>query len=1253
VTEREALDAATDGPAAEARGRQRPATDGSARMAAGGAPPGAPVRGGRPRVPALLALQRQAGNAAVTALVRGDDDGPTVQREVDGGQQSAINAQAGQVAERAERAADERDPDEPVPPIDPGAKAAARAEQRGAFAQPDKVSGQRAQVEQAASETKSQAAAPAEPVAPVSSGAPPTPPAAAVQPAAVAGQSADAAGRVQEAVAGASRLTEPPLPEPVTAPPTVDPLDSTGAPLPIDPAGDIAAGLVATRIAHLRHGAHLLAVDAVSNQGRAQALRAGITRAQGKIDEAEGSIGTVRGHVAHRRTVVEQAGSALETSQQKAATVAAEAPGVAAKADEGQADSSPMAAEATDLASTASGAQPDDAEAAAKSQEQSGQISQVSGSLGSIDSAIGQTGQRAQGLQEEAAQAQADNATSAATIDGASSTLDETDARLDELDGQNQAARGQVEALSGRPDEIDTGAAAQAADAAAAIASSQAQEARLRTTQESFRSDLAGLPGPSPRRRGGGGGGAVVQRQAEPGARERFPSLDALAQEISNDVPTERERAEGSARLDKRRHDELAEINAAAGGDFSRLDTGQRAGLALRLTFSRSFSSLGETNWPKFGLDMLRGFVDPRVSMAGIVSGLGMILSGGANLLSAEQWERDPLGNLLKSAADIATGVTVVLGSIAGLAVAIIAISAALILVSFGTLSPIFLPVISICSTVAATVGPWALTAAKVALVLNAMVFIKNLIDAATAKNATELLSESEAMGEDVSAMGNMAMQIAGDKIGEAVGPHVTGVVDGVQGRLASSGTMAGTALASSMDDIGAAMARGQARADAWAGRDVPTAAGAAGESAATGGDTAAPAPEAAPAPTVEPAATGGGAAADTGPAPAVDSGGGGGAPETAPAPTVEPATGGAAPEPAGGGAAPETAPAPTTEPAGGGAAPETAPAPTTEPAAGGAAPETAPAPTTEPAGGGAAPETAPAPTTEPAAGGAAPETAPAPTTEPAGGAEPAPAGPELQDVPEAAGATPANDNATQPSPEANEAVLEATGTDDVGPAPSTDGQGPTSTEPGGGGDGSGGGPDELDQLIADQAADMATDPGLTDVEPGGDWPENPMDLPEYEGGVAQASEAFERLPGARGKKTVGGTAGGESPTESGYVDSPGYEGKAEAGDRVDVEGREAGHETEPHVFDPKDTPGGYENSHAERQKAVSSPGEPLAASRLLCPGCQRWFGARARMMEAPQFVADPSGVHVFMPDGRHWVQPHPSGAVVHHPGGG
>jgi hypothetical protein len=181
------------------------------------------------------------------------------------------------------------------------------------------------------------------------------------------------------------------------------------------------------------------------------------------------------------------------------------------------------------------------------------------------------------------------------------------------------------------------------------------------------------------------------------------------------------------------------------------------------------------------------------------------------------------------------------------------------ILVSWGFLAPVLLPVISICSTVAATVGPWAITAAEIALVLNGLVFIKNLVDAATAPTAAELQKESMAMGEDVNAMGMMAMQIAGDKLGKAVGPKIGGALEGVQGRLANSGTASGTMLANNMTKIGGAMAQGNARADAWAGRDVPMAAGTQAEAGngggGAGGADPAPAAATADAPAVAPAA--------------------------------------------------------------------------------------------------------------------------------------------------------------------------------------------------------------------------------------------------------------------------------------------------------------------------------------------------------------------------------------------------------------
>jgi len=152
-------------------------------------------------------------------------------------------------------------------------------------------------------------------------------------------------------------------------------------------------------------------------------------------------------------------------------------------------------------------------------------------------------------------------------------------------------------------------------------------------------------------------------------------------------------------------------------------------------------------------------------------------------------------------------------------------------------------------------------------------------------------------------------------------------------------------------------------------------------------------------------------------------------------------------------------------------------------------------------------------------------------------------------------------------------------------------------------------------------------------------WPENPMDLPEYQRSAESAQGARDSLPEARGQKTVARTEGGDV-FESGWTDSPGFEGKPGQTERVGVEGAEAGHETDPHVFDPKGTEGGYESSHAERQAAVASPDDPVGVSRDICAACQSWFKARAVSRGIPQFVADPAGTHVFMPDGRQIVIP-------------
>lgn len=1178
----------------------------------------------------VFALQHQIGNRAVSALLsRSGPSGPIVQRKADEGQAASIRTRANAVAAEAEEAAEDRDEDERPPEVDPSERRAAAGEQQGSFAQPDKVSTPAAETQQAATQTQAEADAPADAIGEKEKGAERGEGKEDIGPAeAAVAACAAATEESQAAVALAEALPEPEVPTPVEPPLEVSPVDSTGAPLPVHPGAEAAVGLVAAQIGELRSGAYRLALDARANHARSHVLRAGIVEAHGKIDEASGSIETVQQHVEHRRGVVEQANTALEASNEKADTVAAEAPGIAAKADEGREDSAPMASEASELAGSASSQTPDDAEAAAKAQEQGGQINQVSGSLTSIDSAIGQTGERARSLQSDAEHAKGSNAESASTVADATAKLDETDGKLAELVAKNEAARSRISGMADRPAELATGAGAQARDAATILAKSHDHEARLRAVQEAYAAELRGIPGPpqprddvavpagsnrslsrTPIRPSQAIAHSAVanhavdqsqERQDSPGGeRERIAEFDEWAGAISGDEPTEAQRAEQSEQAQRRQLEQLAQINAEAGGDFSTLDAGERAGLALRLTFTSTFNGLSQTNWPKFGADILRGFVDPRVSLAGVVSGLGMIASGGANLLSLEQWRNDPLGNFLKSSADIATGVTTVLGSIAGLAVAIIAISAALILLSWGFLSPVLLPVISFCGTVAATVGPWALTAAKVAIVLNALVFIKNLIDAATATTAQELLDESNAMGEDVKGMAGAAMEIVGDsRMGQAVGARVSrglGAVSGRLPRIPGSGTRVGANVAMNLGDISAAMGGAARRSGASAAPDAPSARAAADAGpradAASVGDS--PRVESAP----DPARTHG---ADAGTrvdgAEAVAVPGHPASLETSPTAAQARADAGAA---SGSGSPPA--------PDAGGPPPGGGPPPTRDG-------DSPPPPGGRPDGPGRV-----EPTT-PAAAEIAPELQ-----------RGRPAADALNDlegrIEGLEGMPAANDliesfDAIDPrAPNAQERIAaleervrqwEREGNRDF--EQQTQGE-------------------AIGERVSAQEA--AAEQGARQAPHDGDvWPENPLDLPEYQGWMESAAAARDSLPQPRGNKTVAGAEGGDV-FESGWVDTPGFEGKGPASDRVMTEGIEAGHETQSHVFDPRNGEGGYETSHAERQAASAAPDQPIGVSRDMCPRCQAWFQARAISRGTPQVVADPSGVRTFMPDGR------------------
>lgn len=176
----------------------------------------------------------------------------------------------------------------------------------------------------------------------------------------------------------------------------------------------------------------------------------------------------------------------------------------------------------------------------------------------------------------------------------------------------------------------------------------------------------------------------------------------------------------------------------------------------------------------------------------------------------------------------------------------------------------------------------------------------------------------------------------------------------------------------------------------------------------------------------------------------------------------------------------------------------------------------------------------------------------------------------------------------------------------------------------------------EIAKLIRDQRADQAEGTGLTDVDP---KDRNSLDLPEYQLGIESASALFAGLPAIEIKKNVAAAEVG-GPILSGF-----------GGDELGItnvvygEGVDSGHETTPSVFDPKNDEGRYESSHSERKAAASRGGQSFASSKPMCPACQSWFGSFAMARRRPYFVADPTGVHVFKPNGSHVMAGHPSGA--------
>ena len=180
----------------------------------------------------------------------------------------------------------------------------------------------------------------------------------------------------------------------------------------------------------------------------------------------------------------------------------------------------------------------------------------------------------------------------------------------------------------------------------------------------------------------------------------------------------------------------------------------------MRLATRNMFSGIGNISWPTPGglargaAHLAAGLIDPRAPMMGVVSGLNMIANATVNFARAPSWE-----GALRAAANIATGLTIILGSITALAGVIAALMTAITILSLGIAAPITGPIIAFCASVMSVVGTWTFWVGLIAAGLQALVFLVDLYKAGTAETAEALQQQSEHMREDASQAGNALLQ--------------------------------------------------------------------------------------------------------------------------------------------------------------------------------------------------------------------------------------------------------------------------------------------------------------------------------------------------------------------------------------------------------------------------------------------------------------------------------------------------------------
>ncbi|MBK9983963.1 MAG: hypothetical protein IPP15_16615 [Saprospiraceae bacterium] len=500
-------------------------------------------------------------------------------------------------------------------------------------------------------------------------------------------------------------------------------------------------------------------------------MEANIHTASGLVTESEQNLGIIDNAIAQREETVNRGNNAHKIVDEKQKKVESEAPKYLEKINSEKIESTDAVSQSTNLKAENDANQPEDEEDRADSQEMGGHLAQVANDSGTIDKTYDDSRTNTQTLIDRSIEAKGKNSLSKSKIEIIGQQLKQSSDKSKNLHKVNQSAKASIEENAGEPIEVRNQAKQMQTEGAKMISNSFINENLLHQSVKNYKQNLKQIrPLFEPEEKAETNSVSKIQRQVKGDYNDRIDIFEgSILDPRTRQSEEERQRTQEEARAANEA--ELKYIEDQLPGDINHYSRWQRISTGLGAKFNR----LGRW-WHNLPIGNIVGGIghlilsmfNPLTYVEGILHGFMQLENGVVNLvvdIAHGNW-----WGALKSAADIATGLAVIAGTITGLALVIELAMGAIIIFSLGLAAPFAVAVMAIAGEVMAFTGPVAIWAGLTAAALNFIAGVKSLSDMGDAQSAEQLQAETNDLSQDASGVANGLLNALVGKAGANAG---------------------------------------------------------------------------------------------------------------------------------------------------------------------------------------------------------------------------------------------------------------------------------------------------------------------------------------------------------------------------------------------------------------------------------------------------------------------------------------------------